>query len=201
MPSRRGRDKHVEVGTATRQAIERASGARLSEGEHRTLEAALALTAGYGRLWDDVYVAEVRQLTGATEETRLHEVTVRNHLSSLAARGIVEWTPRRGTDAKGKGIRSRLGLPRDDQTERPGDSVSSVGQTEPPGDSVSSRGQTESRLGDRVEQTPHGREDPELQVFSETSRAREAASTDDAAEIDRLWAESRPKGYAWEPGR
>lgn len=199
--TRRSRDKHVEVDAAERQAIWRANAARLSEGEHRTFLAALALTSGFGRLWDEVYVAEVRQLTGPTDETRLHEVTVRNHLQGLAARGILEWESRRGTDAKGKGFRSRLGLPKVEQTECPVDSVSSGGQTERPRDSVSPGGQTESRLGDRVRQDPHGREDLELEGSTYTPRVREDTGDEiDEAEVDRLWAASAPRGYGWEPG-
>jgi hypothetical protein len=114
--TRRARDKHIEVGAAMRQAIRRANAARLSLGEHRTFEAVLALTAGFGRLWDQVYVAEVRELTGVSEATRLHEKTVREHLLDLAERGIIEWEPKRGTDARGRGFQSRLSLPRVEQS-------------------------------------------------------------------------------------
>lgn len=169
--TRRSRDKHVEVAAAMRQAIRRANGARLSEGEHRTFAAGLALTAGFGRLWDDVYVAEVRELTGPSDETRLHEVTVRKHLLGFAERGIFEWEPRRGTDAAGKGFRSRLGLPTAEQTERR-EQTERQEQSEPDRRSVSSEGQTESTLGDRVKQPPHGEERDELQGVRTTSRTR-----------------------------
>jgi hypothetical protein len=190
--SRRARDKHAEVGAAMRQAIQSANAARLSLGEHRTFEAVLALTAGFGRLWDEVYVGEVRDLTGPTDETRVHEVSVRKNLRSLAGRGIIEWEPKRGTDARGKGFRSRLGLPR---------VVAERDLTERDGGSVSSERQTERRLGDRVKQPLLGAEDLELQGLRTTSRTGAGAREDDADELDQLCAESvaTTRGAYWEP--
>jgi hypothetical protein len=176
--TRRGRDKHTEVGAAMRQAIRRANGARLSEGEHRTFDAVLALTAGFGKLWDDVYVADVRDLTGETEETRLHERTVRGHLLGLARRGLIGWEPRRGTDSTGKGFPSKVALPH-------------VEQTEPSRHPVSFGGQTGPAPGDRVKQPPHREEDLEQEGFTYTPRAREGDPDDEL--IDRLWKESAPR--------
>lgn len=59
------------------------------------------LLVAYSRLSDEVQIVEIARLTGFSVST------VSKHLNDLAARGIIEWEPRRG-----RGVRSRVGIPR-----------------------------------------------------------------------------------------
>ncbi len=193
--SRRGRDKYAEVGPAMRRALRRANAVSMADGERRVFNAALELTAGAGRLWDDVYVPDVRRLTGfpEAEDTWVHERTVRRYLKRLADRGIFGWEPKRGTDASGRGFPSRLTLPKAEQSGRPSGSVSSSGSEE---------GKPGVRPIVRVEQPPPREEDLEQERFLGASRACANGGEPDETEMDRLWDESASpsKGAYWEPG-
>lgn len=83
-----------------RQAADRANGAKLTNGERRVFASVLALVASWSRLTDWIYVGEV------AEHARLSERHTRDCLRRLAELEIITWEPRRG-----RGVRSRLGLP------------------------------------------------------------------------------------------
>lgn len=163
--SQRPRDPILAVCAAMRQAIDRANAANLSVKKHRTVLACLSLTAGRSRFADEVYVEDVRRLTGPTEEEWLDPTTVRRHLIEFGERGIFGWATRRGTDAEGCGFPSTLTLPKVGQTgryERPVSSAASEG------------GQTGRTPDTREEQAPHGGVDRRLEAYVDP--AREASS-------------------------
>jgi hypothetical protein len=198
---RRGRDKFADVGPAIRQALDRANAVNLPDAGRRTFNAALHITGGSGRLWDDVYVADVRALTGPTEDSLVHEVTVRVWLKKLAELRIFGWEPKRGTDARGRGFPSRLTLPSAEQVER---ERMEPDQTEPRGRSVSSEGKPSEGSEIRVEQDHLGLKEPSgPQVSVDAAHAREPDGEDEL--LDEFWAETaapkRDKGAYWEPAR
>ncbi len=108
------RDPYPAVGAARRQAIDRACRLPLSDGDRRTLDATISLTAGYSRLTDAVYIADLTHITGLSERQQ------RDCLKRLAAHGLIVWQPRRGTNRDGQGFRSHLGLPPATETGTPG---------------------------------------------------------------------------------
>jgi len=93
-----------DVGAATRQAIDRANAASLTDGERRVFACVLALVASWTRLHDRVYVGQVADCA------RLSERHTRDCLHRLAELAIVVWLPRRG-----KSVKSLLGLPPADE--------------------------------------------------------------------------------------
>jgi hypothetical protein len=100
----RQRVTYAEAGAAARQAIRRATRAKLSGSDWRVLGRVLALTATYSKLTDDVYVAEVAAETlGASEDAYRRTLAI---LRKLRAEGIIEFE-----GSRGRGKRSRIGLP------------------------------------------------------------------------------------------
>jgi hypothetical protein len=176
------------VGKAVRQAVTRASGAKLSDGDRRTFEAVIALVSTYSRLSDRVYVADVSAISGLSERQ------TRDCLAKLARLDIIVWQPRRGTDANGVGLRSVLGFHPHNQTGTYGLPVSSDGAREanrnfgPAQTGSPALPETEQ---DRAE-TSHGPEHLGT-TTSQVDVAREGAQDDLVESTDRLVALTRQR--------
>ena len=95
------RDWYADVGAATRQAIERANAAKLSDGDRRVFNAVIGLLASYSRLTDHVYRAQVAAQAGGLSIPQTSRC-----LKKLAGLGIIVWEP-----VKGRKRKSLLGLP------------------------------------------------------------------------------------------
>jgi hypothetical protein len=100
------RDWYADVGAATRQAIERANAAKLSDGDRRVFNAAIGLLASYSRLTDHVYRGQVAAQAGGLSIPQTSRC-----LKKLAGLGIIVWQP-----VKGRKRKSLLGLPPAEKT-------------------------------------------------------------------------------------
>lgn len=108
----RPRDSHLDCLMAIRQALKRAIAYRITRRQHRVLEAIIVLVTSYSRLVDDVMTAQIAQAAGLVDaDGRAGESAVRHvrdELSALAGLGIIVYEP----STKGRGIASRVGLPK-----------------------------------------------------------------------------------------
>jgi hypothetical protein len=97
-----GRDDYPVVGAAMRSSIELACRAQLTVRQHRTFLAALAFTASWSRLEDDVYLAQLAAVVyGSDDVQRWQCRKVADDLRALRAAGVLH-------------SRAPIGRPRDE---------------------------------------------------------------------------------------
>lgn len=164
------------AGQVARGVLRRAAGAGLTTKEHRVLEAVVAHTALYSRLWDRVYLAQLAaHAHGVDEAERWMLEKTRLALKRLADEGLVTCQPPRGRPPAGSKGPAYLvvlvpqehhpstgGLSEDDEPETPPvDGWTSDRETPP--DPV--RNTTRSRM-----ETPPVGGGPTEKTFREDSR-------------------------------
>jgi len=94
------RVSYRDAGAAMRKALERARAVDLSPADRKVLDAVLAATVSYSKLWDRLPLAQI------AEDAACSTRQARRSLQRLSEAGIVVYAPGRGS-----GNLSRVGLP------------------------------------------------------------------------------------------
>ena len=197
MPNRsRERDPFPVVGLAIRTALDRANDARITQREHRVLNAVIALVSSYSWLTDRVWVEEI------SDHARVDYRNTRRAIQRLRALGIIVYA-----STPGRGHKPLIGLP-NGETRATSDPVfpHQNGDGTGPGSGLENRAADEPETGlvttvKQGQRQPHSRvETPRSTREEDTYRALCVATRSDCVvrrteleasfrEITRMWHE------------